>query len=335
MSDAMNQPKLQHYLPQAAVLRPFAAGQKLTLRRRGAAPVPTTVRSAGAENHLYSIVRPDGTKDTTVEEVLATVDGLGKEALDGLRAGNLPNAGTDERHAVALFMGLLLARSPEHQAQYLLARRVVDYCGVSDPTRGDVRAYLRNIHLGFEPRGDPEVEAAWNLVSYSVHQLGLPSKAEALRSMFELGVHNLAPAFEQMTWSLEICRKPRFATCDRLPAIWKRPSAEDSYLGVGIVGAEEIWLPLSPTHLLVLERGGNEQIRCVEPKRARFVNMHLAKHCTMAVVHHPELPTSFGDFPMQARKVTTRFWMAPGFDAQGAPLGNDIIQMWTPIRDDA
>ena len=80
-------------------------------------------------------------------------------------------------------------------------RRSLGVTGTERPRVAAVAARLTDPPRGVIPaRG--QGDAAARIATF---------KAEALRSMFALGVHNLAPTFEGMTWSLEICRKPRFA----------------------------------------------------------------------------------------------------------------------------
>jgi hypothetical protein len=42
----------------------------------------------------------------------------------------------------------------------------------------------------------------------------LPTKAQTLKLRFDLGVNQLAPLLEEMSWTIEECAEPSFATCD-------------------------------------------------------------------------------------------------------------------------
>jgi len=85
----------------------------------------------------------------------------------------------------------------------------------------------------------------------------------------------------------------------------------------------------------MLRNGGPEEARTVEPKRARFVNAHLARHCFNYVFHHRNLRVQPGDFPMASRRLSVRFNSGPGY--QPGPLGNEyfgeVVHIWVPIRD--
>ena len=99
---------------------------------------------------------------------------------------------------------------------------------------------------------------------------------------------------------------------------------------------EELWFPLDRSHLLVLRQTGPEEIRQVEPKRARFVNAHLARHCFNYVFHHPGLRVQSGDFEMARRRPSIRFNVGPGY--RPGPLGDEyfgeMLQVWVPVRDE-
>jgi hypothetical protein len=332
-----NVPKLHHYLTRA-YLHGFAGPKgEIVLRRRGAAPVQANVATVGAERHLYSVELPDGTRDPSAEVTLSHFDSAGARGLKGLRASTIPRSGTEERRALSVFLGLQVCRTPEFETQLLFPRNVVDYCGTEEPALDQVRRYLAEVHLQFEPE-EPEVIAARDFVMAprAMHG-GLPSKKDVIEAMFNLALNELGPKLEAMTWSIEVCRKPRFATCDRLPAIWNRPSELDAIRGVGLLDAAELWLPLDVSHLLVLRRGGAERVEEVEPKRARFVNAHLAHHCFQATYHHPELKVRPDDFVMAKHRPATRFWTGPGYAQRSdgtRELIGELLHLWTPIRDD-
>jgi hypothetical protein len=322
----------QHYIPRS-YLKHFAFEGKVLVRRRGAEPHPAPVRSVAKAKHLYSLTLPDGTRDTTAEHTLDKFEGIAAQALDALRHGGpVPRRGSDARRAIALFMALQRVRTPEDANQWLVPVAIAERAPSLPPTPDVVREYLRDVHFGVEP-SDDEVKHAHDFVC-GIIAMGLPSKAERLAVMFDVAVREMAPRLEEMNWSLEECGEALFATCDRLPATWREPSDEDEYLGVGLEGAEELWLPLDPQHMLRLRRGGNESVTRVDAARARFVNRHLARHCYRAAFHDPRLVVGVDDMAMSDRRITLKFSGGPLVDDSGA-TGREVIHLYTPIRDDA
>ena len=321
----------QHYIPRS-YLKYFAFEGKITMRRRGALPHPAPISGVAKAKHLYSLTLPDGTRDASAEHTLDKFEGIAAECFNSLRRGGpIPRRGTDERHAIGLFLGLQRIRTPEDANQWLVPVNIAKRAGTDRPTPEDVRAYLRDVHLGIEP-SEQEVQAAHSWVS-ATKAMGLPTKTEQLKLMFGLAME-VAPILENMNWTVEDCATPLFATCDRLPATWRAPSEEDQYKGVGIDGEVELWLPLDPQRLLVLRHTGTEGRAPVDAGRARFVNRHLAKHCFRAVFHDPRLDVGPDDMPMRDERLTLRFHEGPLVTDDG-PTGDEVIHLWTAIRDDA
>ncbi len=164
---AVSKNRSQHYVPRL-YLRPFAEGQRVMLRRRGAEAKPAGIADVAAVKHLYSVTLPDGTRNASAEQTLNKFEDKAAGTLRSLREGGpIPRRDTDERHALALFLGLQLVRTPESANQWLFPAKVVEHAGTNPPTREQVHAYLRDVHLGFEP-SDAEVVGAHLFVGAAV-----------------------------------------------------------------------------------------------------------------------------------------------------------------------
>ena len=327
--------KHHHYLPQS-YLRSFTDHDgRIVMRRRGSKPVTTGLAVVAGEMELYSVTLPDGTRDRSAEETLSHFDGTAHAAFESLRSGRIPRQGTDERNAISVFLGLQMLRTPERASRLMFASNVVSAVGGVDNINHDsVRKYLREEHLRFEP-DEVEVAAATDLVHAEVH-MGLPTKDQQLKLMFEMAVEKFGPLLAGLVWSLETCRRPLLATCDRLPAIWHEVRDSESCMGSGLLDAEELWVPVDSSSLLVIRRGGNELVTQVEPKRFRFVNAHLARHCYSAVFHRPGGSDRSDEFRMARHRPSLRFSCGPRVDDHGNHLTGprDILHQWVPVRDD-
>jgi hypothetical protein len=315
-----------------------ASGQ-VTVRRRGQLPFTANVARVAAENFLYSVVLGDGTRDASAEKTLAQFDAAGNEGFKELCDGKLPSLGSADREALSLFLVLQMTRTPEFADQFMFASNTIAVLGgIENVTLASMRPYLRDVHLRFEP-ADSEVQGAVDLV-HGLNAMGLPTKDEQLQMMFDAALE-LAPRIGAWTWSIERCRKPILGTCDRLPAIWHPDRPSEAYQGSGLNDADELWCPVDMKTLLVLRKSGFEQVIEVEPKRFRFVNSHLARHCYQAVFHRPSTVDRSAEFAMSSYRPSLRFWTGPAVDENGQELidaaGNPrmIIHQWVPIRDDA
>ena len=209
--------------------------------------------------------------------------------------------------------------------------------GKEHVTAESMHSYFRDIHLHFEPEA-AELQGALDLV-HGLSAMGLPTKDQRMQLMFDTAVKELAPRLGAWQWSIEKCRKPLLGTCDRLPIIWHPERESEAYQGSGLLDADELWCPISSSTLLVLRKTGSEQVCEVEPKRFRFVNGHLARHCYRMAFHRPSEVDRSDEFRMSHHRPALRFWTAPSVDEHNRPLLDPngqprmIIHQWIPIRD--
>jgi hypothetical protein len=329
--------KFQHYLPRSYLAHFAGDHHRITVRRRGAEPITSNISKAGGENHLYSVVLPDGTRDVTAEKTLSKFETVAARALNELRnKSQIPRSGSQGRQAVSLFLGLQMTRTPEQANRYLFAQNAIDKLGgIERIDTNTMHDFLRDHHLGFDPE-EPEVKAATDIV-HAMHNMGLPTKAELLQDMFDTTMKTFAPLLSNMQWSLERSSKPRLATCDRLPAIWCRNPDGEDYKGFGIMDADELWFPVSSYMLLILRRNESEKVIDVDAERFEFVNSHLSRHCYQAVFHEPSNVDRIGSFPMATRRPSVRFWTAPLIDdstsSQAGATEREALHQWIPYRD--
>lgn len=335
---SQNEPKLHHYLPRS-YLRRFAdpVGQ-VAVRRRGQQSFNAGLNRIAAERHLYSVVLDDGSRDASAEKTLAKLDGAGNEALKDIEQGTIPPVGSPTRHALSIFFALQMTRTPEFADRFMFASQVLAAVGGKEQlTTESMHAYLRDVHLHFEPKA-AEVQGALDFV-HGLSAMGIPTKDEQIGLMFDAAVKELAPRLTAWQWSLERCRKPLLGTCDRLPAIWHPQRESEIYQGSGLLDADELWCPVSSSTLLVMRKTGSEQATEVEPKRFRFVNAHLARHCYRMVFHRPSEVDRSDEFQMSNHRPALRFWTAPAVDEHDRPLLDPtgqprmIIHQWVPVRD--
>ena len=115
--------KFQHYLPRSYLAHFADSHHRITVRRRGANPITTNISKAAGENHLYSLVLPDGTRDVTAEKTLSKFESVAARALNDIRnKSRVPRPGSEGRQAVSLFLGLQMTRTPEQANRYLFAQ---------------------------------------------------------------------------------------------------------------------------------------------------------------------------------------------------------------------
>lgn len=334
----MTQARRHHYVPKFYLRRFADSKEHIVLRARGRSPTTTSITNAAAETGLYWVGGPGHRARDSAEKTLATIDSQAAPAIKRmLDRRQTPPASNSDRQVISIFFALQHTRTPEVADRFGFVEGVLKYLDGEPITRDNVRRYLREVHLGFEP-DEKEVEAATDFVSV-VHANGVPTREERMRLMFDLAVREIAPRLEVMRWELQHSAQGALVTCDRLPIIWRPPSDRDAYEGVGIEGAEELWIPLSPTTLLYLRPGDTEgESGSAELGEARceMINSHVARHCYRFVFYHPAFQNET-TLTMAAKRPALRFNSGPLYEdtPAGRVARGDVLHMWVPIRDDA
>jgi hypothetical protein len=303
--------KNPHYLPQT-YLRAWANEGSGTSARRAASTGPVRMRNGGRDS-------------------LSPLNNLGARWRDNLVDTGILTG--EDRRAVALFAGFQIARTREHAAQTEFIISIADEVSECPISRESVRPYLRERHLGFDPEV-PEVEAAWNLANYLLRNGPMPTRDELLGTSLALAVNQLAPRLEAMFWTVEKCRRPILMTGDRSVMYWRPPSHRDEFEGVGLLGAEEVRLPLTPPALLIFPRHhvASPLVR-VEPERFDEVNRTTAAQCYEFVVATVSQSQRLSALNLKSRRPALRFNLGPGYSpdefGRQQPIG-DIIHAWVP-----
>ncbi len=184
-------------------MRPWAnTGTQVWLRRRdGPRALSVNMRNVGAQRGIYG----DGAVGQRREDFFRSLEDAWPRVRDDLVDSGI--AMGNDRHEIALFVGLLIARTREHIAQAEFVLSVAESTAARPVSRDAVRRYLAEEHLGFDP-ADAELEAAWSLVSVMVNQGDLPTREALLGMSLDIVVSGLAPSIESMTWTVETCRRP-------------------------------------------------------------------------------------------------------------------------------
>jgi len=322
-------PRLHHFVPRFYLAR-FARGRRLLVKRRDASRAfRSSVDKIAAENDLYTVFEPDGSRNVKYEHLLGKLERAAAPAMAMLAAGRLPRAGSAEREGLSAFVALQAARTPETRDRLLFPSDLMKHVGREDFDENDVRSYLSDVHLKFEP-DDDEVRAATDWVKGIVAMGTVVKEDEWIEIMFSSALATLGPSIAGLSWSLEISSSADFLTSDNPVAPWRAPSARDAFEGVGIGTADETRFPVSSSTLLVLTRGGSEDIRKVGVDRVKSVNAHLAARCRSAVYGDPE-GTAIREARLAPHRPAVRFHEGPGYDPDGNFI-DDIIHVWIPAN---
>ncbi|MDF1595123.1 MAG: DUF4238 domain-containing protein [Acidimicrobiia bacterium] len=326
----MSEPKLHHFVPQSYLKRFANERNQVAVRSRDGSTFLSNTRNVMAVIGLYKVPQ----QPLTAEQTLGALEEDAKEVLDRIdEERTLPPSGSGERDTLALYMGVQLARDPDHVLSFEFTHDVIEAIGDPPIDPESMRDYLERNVLGFEPH-ETEVQGACDFVNASAMQPDFPTREDTAQLridlMFNLGLQ-VAEHLKQRAWSLEAARHGELITSDRPVTIWALPSPEDTYRGVGIYDADEIWLPLDRTRLISLRLIGPERVRTMGPRRLKNVNEHIARHCTSLIAFHPE-NVEGKHLPLARRRPIIRFNTGPLYSGTERTDG-EVLHVWKPIRD--
>lgn len=276
----MSKTKRPHFVPVAYLLAWADERRQVAVRRRGTrSPITPNVTNVAVEAGVYG----DGEHAQLREHAFGDLEQVWAELREALTSeGGLVGRGDRER--ISVFMALQFVRTAEQGAQFRFLRDFDAFSPDRPVDREAMRAFLRQHHLRFDP-SEAELEAAWSLAAYQLNDADPPSRDEELGVLHDIAIKQIAPRFENYSWAVEHCSRPMLMTSDRPVMAWRPPSRKDAYEGIGLDGAVEIRFPITPTHLLVMQRHGSQYgIRQVQSKRFQRVNSGIASQCQSQLI---------------------------------------------------
>ncbi len=320
-------------MPRAYLMR-FAGDDQVLVRQRDSKIFLANPTKVAVECGFYDVRDAHGEKSSRVETALAEVDGNAAASMQWIdRTGRPPEVGTDERHALAVFLALQSTRTPEQRDRVLFPRRVAEYAGKREVTKEIVAEFLERVHLGFAA-SDNEVRSAFDFVSVTLGDPRTQTPEFAIHLMLQ-SVSYGAPLLASLNWTLEVDRKEQLITSDLPIVIWRTPSPRDKYEGVGLGNANEVRFPLDPGKQLVLSKRARTPTARITPQRARECNADTANACHRFVVGRPKQRSLVLAPRLAERGPRLRFHTGPMYVQQ--PDGTtkrqgEVLHLWTPRR---
>jgi Protein of unknown function (DUF4238) len=242
-----------HLVPRCYLKR-FADDReqvKVYERDRNVAPYMAGISNVAAQRDFYMIETPQGASQE-IERRLSEIDGQSCDALKRLGNDVWPLS-TSDRDWLANFIALQVTRGTQfrdmqhriaNEGLQLLARayasrpesiRALLGEKATDEAVGEAASFLREGRFTVTPRQTASVVGAMQAAAQLVQPIGMMRR------------HLLRAAV------------PSIATSDAPLTLWREPSELDDVVGIGVLTAEEIALPVDPWHALILLRRQSAQ----------------------------------------------------------------------------
>ena len=262
-----------HFVPRT-YLRAWAdSDERLAYRRRGDNARPASVKNVAVVGGLYGLGELGDACEKMYQDVEVEWPNLRRDLI---AQGDLQD---DQRRLFAVFAALQLVRTEKHSERMNFTSNVAATTAERPVPKDTVRDYLRDLDGGAEP-DESEVEAAWSFVCGELAMFGVSTGALAHSVAVDVAVRQFAPRLETMNWTVHKFHGPALISNDCPVHSWRRPTQDPQPRGVGIETADEVRFPLSPSALLVMDRGPRRSPALQwSTRKPRTINTEIARRC--------------------------------------------------------
>jgi hypothetical protein len=289
----------------AVLLARFAdeAGQVMAERRDRGRRLLVPVAQAAVDAGAFT-VSPAGTSGSTLDRLLAEMDGRAGRAIDALLTGAFPPAPGD-RAAIALLLALQLLVGRGHRERAIRAAALLGQVIAgnlpggedSEEEEGESEAAEEGDETT-EEEGDETTEEEGGEESPEAAEALAGDEAEAEDEQVEIDVVDtpldltpvpeLARLLAARTWQLVRFPSPALLTGDTPAVLWTRPGSSTAQRW-GLGGADEVRVPLDPRHALIVARHApaGEVVRDLDDRHARALNRTVAEATHLWMYYHP------------------------------------------------
>ncbi len=244
-----SEPRRHHLVPQWYLKRFATRKDKIGVLDLGAQKrYLASVRNAGAEVGFYD-VDVEGVARDAVEQLLGRIEAPASGATMKLATGGPTTLSTKERADVALFIATQFLRGADRRD---FANAITDaiakthFAGASESTLRDDYARARGEDFS------EEEFLAWRDFIRDTDNYRISEKGVVAQLIVEHTVPYAAFLSLEYSWTVVRFPLPVLITCDVPVGLW-RPPGEPPWMGVGMATAEEVRVPLDPSHVLILQ----------------------------------------------------------------------------------
>ena len=325
-------PKRHHYVPRVYLKSWTNESGLIAFRRRdNSTHVLTSTLNVAVEKGFHGVGQEAIEREKFFGKLETQWPRLRQSLVDGKPLDS------EARNTIARFLAYQRARNREERSRAEFHKSVTRFLGNRTLDNSSIREFLVE-HWGTSNPTPGEIAGARTYAEIFRHKdfsddfsLDVVKMTDTMDIMSDL--------LKAFTWRVERMPKAELLTSDAPVVYWRKRSPKDKFEGIGPTGAEEIWFPLDPLHLLVLAKTpGKLGLWKMSTKRLTFVNREIASRCYEAIIGSPSSSGLIDSFTLSPKKPALRFNIAPGYERDSS--GNDvlmsgeILHTWVPAYDD-
>ena len=254
----------------------------------GSQPKSRHVSDIAVESHLYTAFVDQVGETVAIERLLAMADGKAAAAIKRLHYRLLFPPSPVVRADITIWIALLSVRDPFTRRKMEAMAVQIYKVDLSLGRSAEVaRTRLRD-RLGREPT-DEEVADIVDMANDLDDIEVVPHQSNLVRLMLDSALA-MVPFLTQRRYTLFRFDEPGLVLSDR-PLVWyQKPSNRNPLLGVGIVNADQLWLPLDRRTALVLHSDPTipEEVRTGHPALIDTFNAYVVGNAWAEVYCHPD-----------------------------------------------
>lgn len=250
-----------------------SSDELLAYRRRGDNARLASVKNVAVKGGLYGLGALGDANEKLYQGVEAEWPNLRRDLI---AQGDLQG---DQRRLFVLFAALQLVRTEKYFERTNFIANVAATTADRPVPMEAIRDYLRDLDGGVEP-DESEVEGAWSYVCGAIAMYGVPTASLAHSVAVDVAVTQIAPRMETMNWTVHKFRGAPLISSDSPVHLWRRPAQAAGPSGVGIETADEVRFALSPSALLIMDRGlRNGSTPHWSTRKPSAINTEIARQC--------------------------------------------------------
>jgi hypothetical protein len=281
-----------HLVPRFYLHRWSMPGKGLTaINRSSGELLSRSAKSVAVETDAYAIEVSDQGRNYVVEKMLSTVESEAAQALRNMLDSWPPS--DKDRERWSMLMALQVTRGRDFLDDMNALEEYMTKTMIALDSRDPNSMRRRLEDAGLAP-SDENMELLREMMDKPDSYRLRVHPAHLLKTAIETGIEML-PYLGGRTWNLVVLPEPILVTSDHPLTLHSKPESRGPIGSVGLMTADEVWMPLDPTRLLVMTHPDTEpRVGTLPEKVVPSINLRIAAECHEWVVARPGNPHAAG-----------------------------------------